>query len=41
MPDCNISKPGLGLPISEAKSKPIATPHKGQAGLAQLGGLRA
>ena len=34
MPDCNISKPGLGLPISEAKPKPIVSPHKGQAGFA-------
>ena len=43
MPDCNISKPGLL--ISEAKPKPIASPHRGPAQLglerARLGRLRA
>jgi hypothetical protein len=37
--------PGLGLPISEAKPKPVASPHWGRArlglGRARLSGLRA
>jgi hypothetical protein len=44
-PNHKVSKPRLGLPKSEARPKPTASPHQGWAGLglgwAQLGRLRA